>query len=912
MIFLIVIIHHLEIIYWRAVAELEFRLLGGLHITRTDTRGIHFISNKVPALLAYLAVTRRPHTREKLAALLWGEQSESDAKNNLRQALTNLRKIDADSLEITRDSVVFDGDCFLDTAQFEQGIRSAALLEPEAASPFLTESIRLYQGDFMEGFSVRDAPDFEDWMLAERARLREFALQGLHHLTEIELGRANYLAALETTSRLLAFDPWREEAHRQRMVALASAGQRSAALAQYQTCRRTLEKELGVEPSAETTSLYEKIRDTENVFRHNLPAPTTSFIGRESELTEIALKLQTAKFRLITLVGQGGVGKSRLALQAALANTRLFQDGVWYVPLAAVRDIEGFYLAITSALKLDLSGGEQLCQYLRDKNILLVLDNMEHLINESVLNWIVDTLRGSPNVKLLTTSLVRLNLQAETWLEVQGLPFIENENTIPSPATRLFSERARQLEPNFNPEAKDMAAIARLCELVEGSPLALELAAAWVRGLPVPEIVKEVERNLDILTSAQLDLPQRHRSIRAVLEHFWRLLSPDEQIVFQKMAVFQNGFTREAFVEVTGADISFLSRFVDKYALHFNEDGRYRRHSLMAQYSTLRLQENTQLYAEIHERHALYFSKFVKRLEREFLGGQPQRAISPFVQELTNIRLAWNWAVEHRHIQSLIDMSDTFMQAFDFAGLYKDAYEMACRAEKALETLPEPVSRDAQIARARVMGLAGAFLFRLGKYDQSIAWCQKSRQTLKAFRPHIAYAHTLVFSGAAAFGLGDFEQVVALWKEAKEEYQAVHSKWGVMTANANLAEAMVTLDNLEAAKTYAMHGLALAREMNNLEMAGAALTSLASIALSEEEFDKASKLAEQALVCHQQVGHDAHIANALAVLAKIAFKQNNLDEARRMLEESIGILKRVGNHLYLEQRTKELAEVLAS
>ncbi|MEW6241717.1 MAG: BTAD domain-containing putative transcriptional regulator, partial [Chloroflexota bacterium] len=735
--------------------NLSLSYLGGLQIKRADQTLDGFISNKVPALLAYLAVTRRAHSRDKLAALLWGEMSDADAKNNLRQALANLKKYFEDELTITRDTIEFTGDAFVDSLEFDSTLRLASSLDPERGATTLTSSLALYRGDFLEGFHVRDAPEFEDWMLTERARLRELALQALHHLAEIQMSRADYPAALEATSRLLAFDPWREEAHRQRMSALARAGQRSAALAQYQSCRRVLQKELGVEPSAETTALYEQIRNAENVSLHNLPVSTTSFIGREAELAEIRVRLANADCRLISLVGEGGVGKSRLALQAAQGLVQQFINGVWFVPLAPIKDIEGMFLAIASALKINATGGAQVMEFLRDKNLLLILDNMEQLIGDAALKCIGDTIRAAPQVKILVTSIARLNVQAETLLEVRGLSHAENS----SPAAKLFIERARQIKPDFNPNAGDLAAIARLCDLVDGSPLALELAAAWVCGLSASDIVREIERNLDILATAQQDLPPRHRSIRAVFDHFWNLLSSEERVVFQKQAVFRGGFTREAFEAITGADLSMLARFVDKSAVHFSENGRYRRHSLMVQYGTLRLRENDALCAQVRETHARYFSKFVKQLEKEFIGGQPQKAMPLFLADLPNIRLAWEWAVEQRDASVFNDMSDSVMQVFDLTGLYRDAYEMAVRANDAL-AMVKSTAKETRIAKGRVMGLAGAFLFRLGEYEQAREWCDKSMQVIETSRPHIAYAHTLVYAGAAAFGLGDLEKVI--------------------------------------------------------------------------------------------------------------------------------------------------------
>ena len=230
------------------------------------------------------------------------------------------------------------------------------------------------------------------------------------------------------------------------------------------------------------------------------------------------------------------------------------------------------------------------------------------------------------------------------------------------------------------------------------------------------------------------------------------------------------------------------------------------------------------------------------------------------------------------------------MQAFDFAGLYRDAYEMAIKATEALYSLTKPISKETVIAKGRVTGLAGAFLFRLGEYDQSMEWSRKSMQIIEEMRPHVAYAHTLIYAGAASFGLGDMDRVINYWQEAAQEYQNSNSEWGEMTANSNLAEVFNATGKFDEGNTCAQHALTLARKMNNLEMIGAASSSLASFAMRKEKLTEATIYAEEALRSHQQIGHDAHIANSLAVLAQIAFKQDNFDEAQRLLEESIGIL----------------------
>jgi len=319
------------------VPGLILHLLGGLEIQRADQPSINFISNKVPALLAYLAVARRAHSRDKLAALLWGEMSDADAKNNLRQALANLRKFFDDELTITRDTIGFKGDGFVDSMEFDSGLRLASSLDGEPASVILTDSLRLYRGDFLEGFHVRDAPDFEDWMLAERARLRELALQALHTLTQFHASRGNFSEAMTYASRLLTFDPWREEAHRQLMLLQARTGQWTAALSQYETCKKILGKELGVQPSLETTALYERIRSARQAARHNIPPSSTAFVGRENELENLRQRLADPACRLVTLTGLGGIGKTRLAQETARLCADMFINGAWMIPLGRHR-----------------------------------------------------------------------------------------------------------------------------------------------------------------------------------------------------------------------------------------------------------------------------------------------------------------------------------------------------------------------------------------------------------------------------------------------------------------------------------------------------------------------------------------------------------------------------------------------
>ena len=298
-------------------AALEIRLFGGLDIRLADAPVTTFISTKAPALLVYLAVTRRAHQRDTLATLLWGEMGDADAKNNLRQALTSLRKVIDPYLDIARDTVALRDDMpvWVDVCAFLEVLRRTG--DGEVATPRLHTAVELYRGDFLEGFFVRDAPDFEEWALAQRTRLRGLALQAMHSLTARQMAAGNFAAAIDAATHLLALDAWREESHRLLMLALARTGQFSAALSQYQVCRRLMLETFDVEPSLETTALYERVRAAQRGPRHNLPAALTGFVGRARELDEVRHRLATSTCRLLTIVGPGGSGKTRLALEAA-------------------------------------------------------------------------------------------------------------------------------------------------------------------------------------------------------------------------------------------------------------------------------------------------------------------------------------------------------------------------------------------------------------------------------------------------------------------------------------------------------------------------------------------------------------------------------------------------------------------
>ncbi|MFO7683033.1 MAG: BTAD domain-containing putative transcriptional regulator [Chloroflexota bacterium] len=544
----------------------EIRLDGVLLASRLPVKGV--------ALLAYLAVTGQPCSREALAALLWGETPDAAARASLRVTLNRLPPALRPFLTLTHHTISLNANLVT--------VDVHALQTAVSGSPAAWKTaIALYRGDFLEGFNVPDAPAFDEWAVLERERLRLLVIELLHRLADNAHQQQTTSDGIAYARRILALDNWREETHRLLMRLLALDDRRSEALTQFETCRRLLAENLGVEPAAETIALYEDIKhnrlppfdsaQSKPAPPHNLPASAASFVGREPELAQLTALLAQPDGRLLTILGPGGAGKTRLALETAtrhLTDPR-FSDGVFFVPLAdlppgtlAQNEAEVPALSkaevpalskaevavaphIAEIIGLKLRGAtspdEQLRQHLRDRRLLLLLDNFEHLLPQASL--VASLLAAAPGLRLLVTSRERLNLYEEWLVEIGGLdlPPETAGDWAAFSAPQLFIQRARRVYLSFD-SAAEREAILHICRLVGGLPLALELAAAWVRTVPCQEIAAAIERHLDFLTSDLRNMPQRQRSLRAAFDYSWELLPEAEQTMLAQLSVFHGGF----------------------------------------------------------------------------------------------------------------------------------------------------------------------------------------------------------------------------------------------------------------------------------------------------------------------------------------------------------------------------------
>ena len=495
---------------------------------------------------------------------------------------------------------------------------------------------------------------------------------------------------------------------------------------------------------------------------HKLPRAATALIGRDEELAEIMGLLSTLHCRLLTLLGPGGIGKTRLAVEVASRMTFHFADGVYFVPLQALLAVEDIVPAVIDALPLQLTDNTDpellLLKYLNDRHLLLVLDNFEHLLDGVEL--ISRILNGTDQVQLLITSRERLNLQTEQTWPLRGLDVPEEipDPAVLSSAVRLFDERARRVQPDFLLEAH-WAAVASICQLVDGIPLALELAASWVRALPCETIASEIKRSVDILTSSQRDLPERHQSMRAVFDHSWKLLSEDEHAVFCKLTVFHGGFTVEAAQEVAGASLRTLASLIDKSLLQLDDSGRYAMHELLRQYGDEQL-EAAGAGQSTRDAHRRYYAEFVCQRVDDLKGRRQIEAIAEINADFENVRAAWRWAADRQSAEMIEQMIEGLWVYCDIRHREQDRLALFRYAER---TFAAGQGEGSQRLWGRLLARAA------GEVSQT--QIEIALEIARQFNDPAEIAFCLAQSGFIAYRSREYDKAIPLLEQSESLYR---------------------------------------------------------------------------------------------------------------------------------------------
>jgi len=949
--------------------ELDLQLLGPFTVVYDGRPLDSFRSNKTQALLAYLVTEEgfaedlaneakgQTHGREQLMALLWPRTPQKSAQVNLRQTLYQLRQAipevagadgdptpfilsDRQTVQVNPDAVYR-----LDVARF---LQSGALLDGEPSPDGLAEAVALYRGPFLSDFHLPDSETFEEWAAGRRATLQRMALEALETLAEHHLERADGEEAEGYARRQLALGNLRERGHRQLMRALAQQGKRNAALAHYDEYCALLEQELGVEPSEESRALYEALREGEGPVeatslseakpkartKRRLPSPPTPFVGRRREMAEIMGMLEDG-CRLLTLLGPGGSGKTRLAIEVARRSGDEYADGAAFVDLAPLSDPANIPTAIATALdfRFTTEGNprDQVLNYLANKEMLLVLDNVEHLLNMHLLakhllakhlldkhlldkhrpdgaELISDLLQAAPGVSLLATSRVRLHLGAEYLYEVGGLSFKEDglqegevqeaglrgsgPQELESEAAEMFLEHARRVQPGFAREEADRRAVARICRLVEGMPLALELAAPWVRYLSPAEIARKLAEGVDLLESARADLPARQRSMRAAFDYSWNMLDESEQAALMKLSVFRGGAGREAASAVTGASLQALINLADHSLLSFDPaSGRFAVHEVIRQIALERLEEAGEAEG-VRDAHSDYYLRALADYLPDLKGRDQLGAPDAIEEDFENVRAAWEWAVRRGQWQHFPQATQSIHLFALLRNRYLEAVELF---ETAYQASSSPATTPQRLARAYALAAGQGLKSRvkLQKEADALAAVPELQAAVEALNDPAAVAYcrlmmseTLVQLGRPSEAIEVLEPARAYYREARDIFYRALVLWRL---NFHLWRA----GRHEEARELARRGLALARQIGDRYVAAALLYNLA--ATSNDTAEK-SRYLEEAAKLQREIGERAGYARSLASLGAISLqREGDLAKARPLVEEAAAIAAEQNN-----------------
>lgn len=628
----------------------------------------------------------------------------------------------------------------------------------------------------------------------------------------------------------------------------------------------------------------------------HLPSQLTTFVGRERELVEV--KNLVASARLITITGPGGSGKSRLAIEVASQMLRVFPDGVHFVPLEPIDQPQFMVSAIGDALQLSFAGQadplQQLLTHLRPRTLLLVLDNFEHIMDGADL--VMETLRAAPRVKLLVTSREVLNL-AEEWIYALGgleCPTSRDAEDLERySAIQLFLDRARRIRRSFSPD-DEHAGMVRICHLVSGLPLALELAASWTRHMDSTAIADEIERNLDFLSSRMRDLPERHRSMRATMDYSWELLTEQEQRVLSWLSVFRGGFRRLAAEEVAGGTLPILTALVDKSLLRWEPSGRYQMHEFVRQYAEEALAREPEAVGQARDAHCNFFARFLDQRWQDMHQHRQQEALREVEAEIDNVRHAWQWAVEQLKSAAIAKAVEPFLMFYDTTGRF---HEGATALETALSALEQaPQRRDTSLALASVIVGLGWSYIRLGRLDQAEKTLVRGQQLyadLDQEPPKTFTSDPLTGLGVLANTRGQFVEALRLGEKARQAHEARGDIHNLQLAHYIMAEAAFSQGEYEAAHEHAQKAYTLSEDTGNRWFSSYVLIELGKIARARRGYAEAQQHFQASYDIAQAFGHREGAALALNHLGRIEWLQGHLAEAEAFFKQSLQIYEQL-------------------
>jgi predicted ATPase/DNA-binding SARP family transcriptional activator len=890
---------------------LRLHVLGPFRV-ESATGPLLLPARKDQSLLAYLVLHPQPsgHTREKLATLLWGDSPEAQARGSLRTALKNLRQHLGMYLVLADRETVKINPAFplwVDARDFEAHVSSA----PQSA-------VALYRGELL-------ADLYDDWILPEREHYRELYLNALLQLTQAARAASEYERAIEYAHKALAADPANERAHQHLMFCNLALGDRRAALKQYDTCVRALQTELAVEPARETTALYQWIKQARSERASlaaqitNLPIPLSSFIGRKKEVTQ--LKERITVTRLLTLSGAGGSGKTRLAIQVATDLIDQLQDGVWWVDLAPLMDEALVPHAVAQALGVREAPNQTLTEtlttFLRHKQLLLVLDNCEHLL-AACAQLADDLLSHCANLRILATSREALGITGEMVYHVPTLSLPQPQRLtltdllLGYEGICLFVERACAVKSDFALTEQNAAAVLHICQRLDGLPLALELAAARTKMLTAEQIAERLNDRFNLLTQGSRTVLPRQQTLYATIDWSYDLLPDEARLLFRRLSVFAGGFTLEAAEGVCAEEplaprtlFDLLARLVDRSLVKVERQGEYALYGMLEtirEYAREKLDGSGET-ERVRQHHRDFFIAFAEQAARRVNSGEQMEWLDRLEIEHDNVRAAWDCAIES-DAELGLRLAWALLGFWIVRGNPSEGREWLAK----LVERTKPWGRTAK--RAHVLGLAGRLAYSQSDFAAARPLLEEALPIARLSGDKLIIAFVLLWLGRTAHRQGDVRAAQSFTEESLMMYQGLQNQRGIAQAMLHLAGLVADQGHYAEAEERCIRSLATFQALGDKFMAGHVCNWLGEMARLQGDYARAGKSYEQSIEIFQEQHSRVYLATPLFNLGWVSLRGGDDRKARTLFEESLKLYSEYGDKNGMADNLLGLASVL--